>query len=76
MLASQRLSYHAGDAKVLVIKLPQAQEVINNSLLLVPTGQFRYISWIFDHAVNIEICAEAVGDRKKEVQDWIRIVRS
>jgi hypothetical protein len=60
MLASQRHSNHARNAEVLLIKLPQAQQLIDDSLLLRETAEFGHKPRLIEHRAEIEIPAEGV----------------
>jgi hypothetical protein len=58
MFASKRLTYHARDAKVLLVKFPQAQKLINDSFLLSEAGELGNITWLIEHSAEIEIATK------------------
>ena len=72
MLAPQRHPNHTGDAEILVIKLPQAQELINNSLLLSKAAELGNIARFVSHATEIEVATERVENSERDIGDWIR----
>jgi hypothetical protein len=60
MFTSKRHAYHAGDTKVLIVKFPQAQQLINHSFLFGEPSQFGDIAWL-EHSAEVEIAAESVA---------------
>lgn len=69
MLTSQRRPDHALHTKVRLVKLPEADELINNSLLLRNTIQFRYKAWVASHAAVVEPSAETESACENEVHE-------
>ena len=71
MLASQRHPNHAGNAEILLIKLPQAEQFIDNNLLLCEAAEFRYKARFIEHCAEIEVPAKSVEYAKGKVAEWI-----
>ena len=65
VLTSNRPSDHASYAEVLVVKLPQAQQFVDDSFLLSSTSKFWYVARILDHAIYVEVCTESIADSEK-----------
>ena len=72
MLAPQWHPHHTKDAKVLVIKLPQTQKLIDDSFLLSKTAKFGHISRFISHTTEVEIPAKGVKDNECDIAEWIR----
>jgi hypothetical protein len=60
VLAPQWHTNHARNAKVLVIELPQAQELINDSLLLGQAAKFGNIARFIKHGTEIEVSTKRI----------------
>lgn len=75
MLASQRLSVHTGNAKIIFIELPCFKELSDNSSLLIPASKFRYVPRVLNHGEKIEIGREGKEDGKKKIEKRVRRVR-
>jgi len=71
MLASQRHANHAGNAEILLIKLPQAEQFIDNNLLLREAAEFRYKARLVEHCAEIEVPAKSVEYAKGKVAERI-----
>lgn len=69
MLAAERLSRHARDAKVFFVKLPELEELLDHFSLLVPAADFGHITGILDHGVDIEIGCKTIKDGEQNVQN-------
>jgi hypothetical protein len=67
MLASQRHSNHAGNAEILLIKLPQLQKLIDDSLLLRKAAELRDESRLIEHCAEIEIPAKTIEYPERKV---------
>lgn len=74
MLATKWHPNHAIHAEILFIEFPQLEKLIHDRFLLSTTSTFRHIARVFEHADGVEICADAVGKCKQDVQDRIRSV--
>lgn len=74
VFASQRPPDHAIHTKILLIKFPQAQQFVDNRLLLSPTSELWHITRIFSHANGVEPCAEAVCNAKNQIKYGMRSV--
>jgi hypothetical protein len=72
MLASQRHSNHARNAEVLLIKLPQAQQLIDDNLLLSEAAEFGHKPRLIEHRAEIEIPAEGIKYSKGKVAKGVR----
>ena len=57
-------SNHALRTVVLLIELPQAEQLVDYGLLLCSAAYSRYISRILAQAYYVEICAETKGNKK------------
>ena len=68
MFATQRPPDHAIHTEVLIVKLPQAHQIVDDRLLLSPTSEFRYIARILNHTDRIEPRAKPKYNRKKQIQ--------
>ena len=55
MLASQWHTNHARDAKILFVKFPQAQELINDLFLLCETTKLGDKAWFIEHGTKIKV---------------------
>lgn len=76
MFASQWPSNHAVYAEILIVKLPQAEQLVNNCFLLRPTPKLGYVARVFDHTNGIEPCTESIADSKANVVDRVGRIRS
>jgi hypothetical protein len=72
MLASQRHSNHAWNAKVLLIKLPQAQQLVYDNLLLCETAKLRNKPRLIEHCAEVEIPAKSIEYSENKVAERIR----
>jgi DNA-directed RNA polymerase subunit H (RpoH/RPB5) len=59
MFASQGHSDHARDTEVLIIKFPEAQQLIDDCLLLRETTKFGDVARLVKHSAGIEIATES-----------------
>ena len=64
MLTTKGLANHAMQAEILVIELPQCQELFDDSFLLTSATQFGDIAGVFNHTVKVEVCTKAVCNCK------------
>jgi len=71
MLASQRHPNHAGNAEILLIKLPQAEQFIDNNLLLCEAAEFSHKARLIEHCAEIEVPAKSVEYAKGKVAERI-----
>ena len=62
MLAPNRHPDHAVNAKILVIKLPETDQVVDNGFLRSATAKLRDVAGILSHGHCVEICAQGKGD--------------
>lgn len=69
MLTPQRSSYHAVHAKVLIVKLPQAKQLLYDALLLASPAGFGHESRISNHAEIIKVRAHEIDDAECGVVD-------
>jgi hypothetical protein len=69
MLAAERLSRHARNAKVFFVKLPELKELLDHFSLLVPAANLGHVSRILNHGVDIEIGCKTIKDGKQDVQN-------
>ena len=60
VFASQWHANHARDTEVLFIKLPQAQELINNLLLLSETTKLRNKARFVETGAEVEVATQTV----------------
>jgi hypothetical protein len=72
VLASQRHSNHAWNAKVLLIKLPQAQQLVNDNLLLCETTKFGDKSRLIEHRAEVEISTKSIKYSEEKIAKGIR----
>lgn len=56
MLASQGFSDHAIYAEVLIIELPEVEELVYDSSLLVPAAKLGHVTGILDHGEYVKVC--------------------
>lgn len=59
VLTPERRADHASNTEVRLVELPEADEIINDSLLLRNAIQFRHEAWIVYDACCVEIGGEA-----------------
>jgi hypothetical protein len=59
MLAPQGHSDHARDTEILIIKFPNAQQLIDDCLLLRETTKFGDVARLIKHGTEIEVAAES-----------------
>jgi hypothetical protein len=71
MFTPQRLANHARYTKVLLIKLPKAQEFIDDCFLLSYTAQFGDVTRFIKHSTKVEICAEAAKYDKHNIGEYV-----
>lgn len=71
MFATQRPPDQTLHAKILFVKLPQAEQLFHNRLLLSAASRIWYKSRVFDHAYGIEVRAKTVRNSKQHVQKRI-----
>jgi hypothetical protein len=71
MLASQRHSNHAGNAEILLVKLPQLQKFIDDSLLLREATEFGHKPRFVEHSAEVEIPAKTVEYPEGKVANGI-----
>ena len=57
MFTPQWHADHAWNTKIVLIKLPKSNKLVDHSLLLCKPTQLGYISRLEDHGAGIEICA-------------------
>jgi hypothetical protein len=67
----QRLPYHAVGTEVCGIELPQAQQLVNDGLLLRSPSKFWDVARVMEHAAEIEVHHNRVADGKGGVGEWI-----
>jgi hypothetical protein len=72
MLAPQRHSNHAWHAKVLLVKFPQAQQFIDDNLLLREATKLWDKTRLIEHRAEIEIPAETIEYSEDDVAEGIR----
>jgi hypothetical protein len=72
MFASQGHSNHAGNAEILLIKLPQFQQLIDDNLLLRETAKLRHKSRLVEHCAEIEIPTKSIECCKGQITYRIR----
>ena len=61
MFAPHRHSNVAQYTVIPVIVLPQAEELVDDRLLLSTAIGFGYVSWVFQHGKSVEVGAKAEG---------------
>jgi hypothetical protein len=76
VLATKRLSRHARNTKVLLVKLPLLKQLLNHLPLLVPAAELGHIARIFNHSQSVEVGRETKESGKQDIQDWGRRVGS
>ena len=76
VLATERLSRHARDAKVLLIKFPLLKQLLDHFPLLVTAAELWHIARIFDHGQSVEVSRETEECCEQDVQNWGRRVGS
>jgi hypothetical protein len=76
VLATERLSRHAGHAKVLLVEFPLLKQLLDHLPLLVSTAELRHIARIFDHGQSVEEGGETEENRKEDIQDRGRRIGS
>lgn len=69
VLASKRFSRHARNTEILLVELPQLEQLFNHLSLLVAAADLRDISGILNHRIDIEIGGQAVKDCEENVQN-------
>lgn len=57
MFTSEWHAYHTRHAKIMLIKLPEAQQLINDRFLLCQTSKFWNIARLIDHRACVKIGA-------------------
>jgi hypothetical protein len=67
VFTSQWPSNHAGDAKVLFIKHPLFNELINRRLLLTAATSFGDKAWVLHHGLKVKVCREPKEASKQDV---------
>ena len=72
VLTSKWPSDHARYTEILVIELPQAQQLVNDCFLLGTASKLWYVARVFDHAVCVEICTKSVTDQEKQIIGGMR----
>jgi len=75
MLTPHRHPIHADNAEILIVKLPEAKQLIDDCLLLASTIQLGHVSRIFDHTVDVEIQGETVRGPKDDIQEEVLRIR-
>lgn len=76
VLATERLSRHARNTKVLLVKLPLLKQLLDHFPLLVTAAELWHIARIFNHSQSVEVSSETEESREKDVQDWGRRIGS
>jgi hypothetical protein len=71
----QRSSNHTTDAEVGLVKLPKANELIDDSFLLSHAIQLWHKSGIIRHADVVEIGTKAVEEGKRKIRKPVLMVR-
>lgn len=71
MFASQWLSYHTRHAKVLVVKFPETQKLIDYCFLLSEARELRYVSWFINHGTEVEVSAKAVKHEEEQIGEEV-----
>lgn len=68
MLAPNWHPDHAVNAKILVIKLPNTDQVVYHGFLRSATAKFRDVAGILNHGHCVEICAQGKGDCEEQIE--------
>lgn len=71
MLASYGLPNHAHDAKSLIVKFPQADQLVDDRLLLGATSKLWYVAWIFKYRISVEVGAKAISYGEKKIVEEV-----
>jgi len=67
MFASQWSSDHARNTKVGLIKLPEADQLVDNGLLFGDSIELRHETRIVDHTPDIKPGAQGIGEDERKV---------
>ena len=68
MLASYWHPDHTVNAKVLVIKLPETDQVVDDRFLRSATAKLRDVAGILSHGHCVEIRAHGKGDCEEKIE--------
>lgn len=72
VLTSQRHTDHARNAKVTLIKFPQAQQFIYDFFLLCQTTKLWNKSGLVNHGTEVEVATETVERAERDVTKRIQ----
>lgn len=67
VLATQRLPRHTRNTEVLLVKLPEREELLHHLSLLIPAGDLGDIARVFDHGNDVEVGSEGEEHRKEDI---------
>ena len=76
MMAAYRYPDHAMYTKVLIVKFPKANQLVNNSFLRCTTTELWYVARVFNHADDIEVGTKTIAHCKQEIENDMRGVSS
>lgn len=68
MLTSEWCADHASHTEVVLIILPQLQQLVNGGLLLRDTVEPRYKAWLKNHCRGIKVCCQPKKNGKHQVE--------
>ena len=71
VLASEGLAYHALDAEVIFVELPQGEEFFNDGALLIAGRERRDVAGVFQHGHRVEVSCQGVADGEEDVENWV-----
>lgn len=67
MFASQWPSDHAVYTEILIVKFPQAQQLVDDCFLLRATPKFGYVTRVLDHTDGIEPCTQSITHSEENI---------
>ena len=71
VLASQGHADHTWNAKVRLVKFPQAQKFIDDGLLLSEAAKLRDEPWFVEHRAKVEISAKGIRNSESNIAERV-----